>query len=231
MSSPLSSHSAEPHKKSIFGKPVLIGCFGLVAIFTLLLAGGAYWLFTSGKTVISDEIRKEVIAEIERSGLAPEQQAALKAEIDRLTEQFQQGEISIRELIEIIEGLEQSPAMSIVRYYQAEGDPLDRNSITPEQKDAAMLTIRRFIYGVFEERIPDTAIEELMEPFILDRGTDEEYRDLQFRSNISDEEIFAALAKAKRYADEAGIPEDNLSPDIAREIREIIDRILAKHRR
>ncbi|MBD5779279.1 hypothetical protein IEN85_07220 [Pelagicoccus sp. NFK12] len=231
MSSPLSSHSAEPPKKSIFGKPVLIGCIGLVAIFTLLLAGGAYWLFTSGKKVITDEIRKEVIAEIERSGLSGEQQAALKAEIDRLTEEFQQGEISIQELIEIIEGLEQSPAMSVVRYYQIEGDPLDRSSISQEQKDAAMLTIRRFIYGVFEEKIPESAIGELMDPFIIDRGTDENYQDLQFRSNISDEEIFAALAKAKQYADKADIPETDLSPDIAREIREIIDRILEKRKR
>lgn len=231
MSSPLRSHSAAPQKKSIFGKPVLLGCLGLVAIFTLLLAGGAYWLFTSGKKVITDEIRKEVVAEIERSGLSVEQQSALKSEIDRLTEQFQQGEISIQELMEIIEGLEQSPAMSIIRYYQAEGDPLDRASISPEQKQAAMLTLRRFVFGVFEQRIPESAIQDLMDPFILERGTDKDYRDLQFRPNISDEEIFAALKKAQQYADDAGIPKENLSPDIAREIREIVDRILQRRQR
>ncbi|MDQ8184516.1 hypothetical protein [Pelagicoccus sp. SDUM812002] len=228
MSSPLRSHSAAEPKKSIFSRPILIGCVGILALFALLLGGGLYWLFTSGKKVITDEIREQVVSEIERSGLSETQQAALKSEIDRLTEQFQRGEISIKELIEIIEGLEQSPAMSVIRYYQTEGDPLDRSSISPEQRRSAMLTIRRFIYGVFEERISETAIEEIMDPFILNRGTDEEYRDLQFRSDISDEELFAAIATAKQYADEAGIPEENLSPDIAREIREIIDRILKR---
>ncbi len=231
MSSPLLSHSAEPPPKSIFSKPVIVGCIGFLGIFTLLLAGGLYWLFTSGKEVITNEIRDKVIAEIQGSGLSETQQAALKAEIDRLTEQFQKGEITMRELIEIIEGLEQSPAMSVVRYYQMEGDPLDRSSISPEQRQTAILTIRRFIYGVFEERIPDTAIEEIMDPFIQDRGTDKDYGDLQFRTDITDDEIFAALAKAKRYADEAEIPLENLSPDIAHEVREIVDRILEKRRR
>lgn len=226
MSSPLSSHSAAPPKKSFFKRPLFLGCFGIFALFTILLTVGLIWLFGSGKTYITDKIRESVVEEIERSGLSAHHQSALKEEVDRLTEQFQEGEISIQELIRILEGFEQSPAMSVVRYYQIEGDPLDRESISPEQKQAAMLTIRRFIYGVFEESIPDSAIEELMAPFVKSRGSNDDYSDLEFRSDITDEELFSALAKAKSYADEAGISEHNLSPDIAREVREIIDRIL-----
>ncbi len=228
MSSPLSSHSAAPKKKSIFSKPVVFGCFGLLAVLTILLGGGLYWLLTSGKKVITDEIRSAIVTEIKESGLPDSQQADLKTEVDRLTDQFQEGEITLQQLIEILENLEQSPAMSVVRYYKIQGNPLDRDSISPEQRKAALRTIRRFIYGVFEERIPDSAIEELMNPFILDRGTGEDHEDLQFRTDISDEEIFSALAKAKAYADDAGIPDENLSPDVAKEIREIVDRILGK---
>ncbi len=228
MSSPLDSHSAAPPKKSIFSKPLVIGCFGLLAIITLLIGGGVFWLLTSGKKVITDEIRHEVFTKIEESGLPDSQQADIKAEIDRLTDQFQEGEISFQQLIEILEGFEQSPVMSVVSYYQIEGNPLERDSISPEQRKQALRTIHRFIYGVFEERIPDSAIEELMSPFILDRDTGSDHQTLKFRTDIADEEIFAALAKAKAYADEAEIPDENLSPDIANELREIINRILEK---
>lgn len=228
MSSPLSSHSTEPPKKSFYRKPLFIGCFGFFVLFTLVLTIGLFWLFSTGKTYLSDKIREAVVEQIENSELSADHQIALKREVDRLTEQFQKGEISIQELIQILEGIEQSPAMSIIRYYQIEGNPLERSSITPEQKQAALLTIRRFIYGVFEERIPDSAIEQLVEPFILERGHKKDYSDLEFRTDITDEEIFKALDKAKAYADQAGIREENLSPDLAREIREIIDRILSK---
>ncbi len=130
----------------------------------------------------------------------------------------------------ILEGLEQSPAMSVIRYYEAEGDPLDRASISDEERKAALLTIRRFIYGIFEESIPESAIRDLMEPFILPSSRGEGLENLQFRSDISDEELFEALDKAKAYADEAGVPNENLSPDLANEIRDIVDRILSKRR-
>lgn len=224
-SSPLSSHTRE--KKSIFSRPVLVGCLGFLVLTALLIGGGIFWLFTSGKKVITDEIRKEVVAQIENSGLPEAQQAALKSEIDRIAEGFQEGEISFEELMRIVEGLEQSPALSVIKYYEAQGNPLDRPSITDTQREAAMLTIRRFIFGVFEERIPDTAVEDLIDPFILDSSRGEGIENLQFRENITDEEIFAALAKAKQMADDAGIRSTNLSPDIAREVREIVDRILA----
>lgn len=223
MSSPLVSHSASTPKKGIFGRPILLGCLGTLA----LVAIGATWLFTAGKTVVSNKVRESIAAKIEESGLPPEQQAALKVELDRLTDGFQDGKISMEMLIKILEDINQSPAMAIVRYYQANGDPLQRSTITQAQREAAMKTIHRFIFGIFEEKIPESAVEELIDPFILERGKKKNYDDVTFRTDIADEELFDALDKAKAYADAANIPSKDLSPDIASEVREIVDRILA----
>jgi len=223
-SSPLSSHTRE--KKRSFGKPLLIGCFGLLVLVALLVGGGTFWVFTKGKPVVSSWVREKIVDEIKSTGLSETQQAALTSEIDRVTEAFKQGEISFEDLMRILEGLEQSPALSALKYYKAQGNPLDRPTITDAQREAAMLTIRRFIFGVFDERIPDTAVEDLIDPFILDSSRGKGIDELEFRSDITDDELFAALAKAKTLSDDAGIPEHNLSPDIAREVREIINRIL-----
>ncbi|MBK1875382.1 hypothetical protein [Pelagicoccus mobilis] len=223
-SSPLSSHSRE--RKSFYKRPLFVGCLGFLVLVALLIGGGIFWLINSGKTVITNEIRKEIVEEIENSGLPEAQQAALKSEIDRITEGFQEGDITFEELMQIIESLEQSPALSVIKYYEAEGNPLERPSITDAQRESAMLTIRRFVFGVFEKRIPDTAVEDILEPFILDSSRGDGIENLEFRTDITDEELFAALAKAKQMADDAGIRRENLSPDIAREVREIVDRIL-----
>lgn len=223
--SPLESASSEPQKKGLFGRPILLGCLGFLAILALAIGVGTYWLFTSGKTVISNEIRKEVVKQVEAAKLPIDQQSTLRAEIDRLTEGFQNGEISIKELVLIAEAIDQSPVGSIMRYYGADGNPIDLATISDEEKEAAMITIRRFVYGVFQDKIPESALDDLVNPFITDRGNGD-YDDIRFRTDITDEELLAALAKAKQMADDAEIETDDLRPDLAAEVKEIVDRIL-----
>lgn len=225
ITSPLSPKSRDNQRKT---RPWLIGCLGFTVIVLFTFGVGLYWFFTSGKKVITDEVRGKIVEKIEASGLPFEQQAALKAEIERISDAFKSGDISIKELVMILEEFEQSPVMSVVRYYEVQGDPLARDSISAEERNKAMLTIRRFIYGVFTESIPESAVEDLMEPFILDSSKGEGVEKLKFRENIADEEIFAALDKAEALADEADIPTENLSPDIANEVREIVNRILKR---
>lgn len=224
-SSPLSSNTDK--KKSKLARPLLFGCLGIFIITALFVGGVTIWLFNSGKEYISDEVRDAIVSEIEGSGLPDSQQAALRGEIDRITDGFKQGEINFEDLMRIVEGIEQSPALSIIKYYEAEGNPLERASITDEQRSAAMHTLRRFVYGVFEEKIPDTAVEDLLDPFVVESSRGKGLDDIEFRTDITDEEIFAALSQAQQMADGAGISNSNLSPDIAREVREVVDRILA----
>lgn len=226
-SSPLSSHSQPSEKKSSLKRPLLFGCLGILVVLALMIGGGIYWLTTSGKVFISDWARDGIMEHIEKSELPKEQQAALKVEIDRVAKGFQDGEIDFEELLRIIEGIEQSPAINVIKYYEAQGNPLDRPSITDAQRKAAMLTIKRFIYGVFEDQIPETAVEDIIDPFILDSSRGKGLDELQFRTDVSDEEIFAALEKAQKLADDAGVGHSNLTPDIARAVRGVVDRILA----
>ena len=224
-SSPLSSHT--PKKKSFFTRPLFLGCLGFLILLALLIGGGVVWLVTSGKETVSNWARDEIVKQIEDFGLPAAQQTALVSEIDRLTDGFLEGEITLKDLVQIQEHIDQSPALNILKYYEAEGNPLERPSITDAQREDAMLTIRRFVFGVFEDRIPDTAIEDLIDPFILASSTGKSLDELQFRTDISDEELFAALSKAQKLADDAGIRKSNLTPDIAREVRSVVDRILA----
>lgn len=229
MSDPLSAAPYQPQKKSIFKRPLFVGCLGIILITLLVLGVGLYWLFTSGKTVITDEIRKEIISEINSSDLPPSQQTALTAEIDRITEGFQSGDISMKQMLLIMENLDQSPAMRLLALSKAKGDPLANREITPEEKEKALRIVQRFVYGVFEERIPESALDELVNPLLENPKIDNNFEDLEFRSNISDEELKAALLKAKDYADRAGIQDTNIDPDIAKEVREVVDRILSQN--
>ena len=77
-SSPLESHAKT--KKSIFSRPLLVGCLGFMALGALLIGGGIVWLVTSGKKVITDGIRNEIVTQIEDPGLPTQQQEALKGD-------------------------------------------------------------------------------------------------------------------------------------------------------
>lgn len=222
---PTEAHSARPPKRGLLQRPILLSFLIISALFAIALSIGLYWLATAGKTVISNEIRKEIVAKVQSSPLPYEQQAALEAEVDRVTDGFQNGQISLKQMILIAEALDDSPVGSIARYYRANGDPLQQSSLSPEEKEAAMQTILRFVHGVFEELIPETVLEDLIKPFVQDGGSDD-YQDLRFRPDITDAELRAALDEAKTYADAAGIETTMASPNLAAEVREIVDRIL-----
>ncbi|EDY82926.1 hypothetical protein VDG1235_2549 [Verrucomicrobiia bacterium DG1235] len=228
MTDPLSAHPSRPQKKSIFSRPLLVGCFGFILLAVLLIGGGLLWLFTTGKTVITDKIREEIIAEIETADLGGEQRSALITEINRITEGFQSGEISMKQMVLIADELGQSPAMRIIQLTGSENDPLADRDIAPDEKADAMLTINRFVYGVFEERIPESAMDDVINPLLAGNNESEEYDQMKFRSDITDAELRSALRKAKDYADRANIGIANIEPDIAREVRETVDRILAE---
>ena len=157
--------------------------------------------------------------------LEESQQQALTHEIDRVTSGFRNGEISYGQLGDIAEKLSQDPAFDCLKMYGAE-DRISRNTnFSSEEKRSAELIIRRYVYGVLEGAIPSETLHELLDPLLEDPGNSNEFG---FRSDISDEELRSAIAKAKVYADAAGIGETNISPDFASHIRKVIDEVVGK---
>lgn len=196
---------------------------GLIIIVMLAIGALIFWLFTSGKTVISNAFREEIIAQVETSSLPHDQKDELIDQVNRVTDGFQEGDISLKQLTLIVEQLAESPSMSVLKIESAEGDPIASSGLSADEKTAARVTINRFVYGVFEERIPSTALDELIDPLLEQPSEREEWR---FRSDISDAELRAALGQAKAYADDAEIGYVNLDPDVSGEVTEVIDRIL-----
>lgn len=224
MSDISTSPNSQPKKKSLFKRPLFLGCFGLLVVTLLVIGGFIIWLFVSGKTVISNTFRDEIIAEVESSDLPLDQKEDLIEQVNRVTDGFQEGDVSLKELTLIIEQLAESPAMSVLKIESADGDPIASSNFSSDEKAAAHQTINRFVYGVFEERIPASAINELIDPLLLQPSKREDWK---FRSDISEEELRTTIEQAKRYADDAGIGNANLSPDVAGEVSEVIDRVLS----
>lgn len=212
-------------EKSGCGKPALFGCLGIAVLFFVVAAGGVYWFMTKGKVLITESARESIVAEIRGSDLPQAQQQELITEIDRLAGGFASGEIGLKEMAVIMDEIGDSSLMTTIKLYGAQGDPLASSELSPEEREAAMTTLKRFAFGVFEERIPESAIQEIIDPLLVDPSDPESMR---FRSDISPEELEAALAQAEAYADRAGISETDIEPDLARELRRIVDRVLQR---
>jgi len=201
-------------------KAIIVGCL----LVLLLLGSGILWLYTAGKPVVASALRDQIAKQIDSSGLSDRQKAGLIREVDRLADGFTAGEISLTDLIVITDELNSSTAMSALRTAAAKGDPIKASQLSPSEKREAYGVIDRFVHGLFEDRIPASAIDEILTPLLATSG---KFGEQEFRSDLTDAELRAALAKAKSYADQAGVGEARIEPDVAGEVREIVDGILS----
>lgn len=215
----------EPAPKEKSGwRGCLIGCLITAAILGLIAVIGIWWVANNIKDLAVSVGTKVIEAGIEESGLPDQEKAELKVELKRLGDGFADGSISNEQMLRVVEGLAQSPLLSMFMVSAIETHYVVNSGLTDEEKTDATLTLRRFARGLMGKQIGQDDLDEVLS-HIADRDAD---GDLQIREKVSDEDLRAFLADAKQKADDAEIPVDLEPVDPSDELKNIIDTALAE---
>jgi hypothetical protein len=101
---------------------------------------------------------------------------------------------------------------------------LAASGLSAEEKAAGMVSLQRFIRGTVDDKIKQPGIDAAMSHVAVRNPAGGEWK---LKQPLTDEELRAFFAEAKKQADEAGIPEQPEKVDPSEEVRKIVDEALS----
>jgi hypothetical protein len=171
-----------------------------------------------------DATRQGVVAALEHSGLTDEQRSAILAEVDALGDRFKSGDIPVRSMMDVMERVAQSPILPVAAVIAAQRRYIEPSTLAPEEKAQAELALQRLARGYHERKISLEALEDALDEIVVRTG--EHNWHMREPSSVSDKDLRQLIEEAAAAADEAGIPVEPFTIDIAAELRQAIDRAL-----
>lgn len=212
----------EPERKRNWWKTCLIGCMGVLAVAVVLAVVVGFWASRHWRGWFAGVGSQVINQMVDSSDLPPQEKVEVKAQVDRLGRAFGEGQISNEQFSAIAKKLVESPLMPSIVVMAVERKYFDRSKLSDEEKAEGRRSLQRFARGVFDDKIKEKGIDEVM-AHVADRKADGQW---QLRADVSDEELRAALSEAKSQADAADIPEAPENVDPSDEIKRIIDESL-----
>lgn len=209
----------EPSKRRNKWAPCLIGCLIVIVGGILLAALVAFWISRNWRGPAAAVAEQALNEGINQSDLPPQERQEVKAEAKRAIDAFRDGQMTLEQLGKIVEGITQSPLLTLFVVTAIEKQYLDQSGLTDEEKADGRRSLQRFVRGAADKKIEQKGIDAVM-AHIADRQPDGSW---QIRQKVSDKDLRAALKEAKAQADAAGIPEEPEEFDPSDELRKIID--------
>ena len=201
----------------------LLGC-GVVALLIIVAVGiGVWYVTTNIRSIASDVIGAVVTNSVEQSKLPEDQKARIIARIAQVKEDFKAGRITDQQAEQVFENLMESPLLPLgaVEFY--EEHYIKSSELSDEEKQAAVRSLERFARGIAEEKTEKQAVDEVIAP-ISEAQSDGERK---LKENPTPDELRAMVKLAKAHADEANIPDEPFTVNVADELDRAIDAGLA----
>ncbi len=208
--------------KNIWVPACLVGCLLMCVVGGLLCAGTVWYVYSNAKRIASNLARDAIVGTVEQSDLDQEEKQAIIAQVDRVVDQYQAGEISTEDLGRIMEELAESPLMGAILIRSVELKYIEPSGLGESEKEDARLTLQRVLRGLYEKQLTTDDLEPAMDHV--------SYRDSQgnrqLKNRISDDELRDFLTACQEQADAAEIPDEPYEVQISQEIQRAIDRAL-----
>ncbi len=201
---------------------LISGCLGGMALALLLFAAGMFLVWRFGKPVITEAVAEGLTQTIQQSSMKEEDKTGLIHEVHRVRDAFQGGRISLENIQRIVESIGDSPAIIVGSLYAANDLLVQPSGLTDDEKAAAWRTLQRVARGYHEGKISDEDLEDVVEPLSDQDGNG----NVRFSNDVNDEDLRAALEKAKALADQAEVPDEDFEIDVVGEVRQIVDQVL-----
>lgn len=201
---------------------IALGCLGIVVVSIVLCAGGVWWAKNNAGKLVANIARQAIVAGIEASELDAQEKKEVTAQIDRVVNAYASGKLTNDELQKLMQELEDSPVLMLIQIFGIEKTYLEPSGLTAEEKQAGKRTIQRVFRGIFDKKIEANQMQELMPQSMKDRMQG----DKSGGAKPTDDELKEYLAKLKKLADDAEIPDEDFKIDVSDELKKDIDKVL-----
>jgi len=203
---------------------VLKGCLIAVAIMLVLVVGLGIFVAMTWRGFVAGTLKTASIQAISESSLPQDQKDRLTTRMTGLADDFKSGTLSFEQIAQIMQSIERSPLIPLAIVYAASAAHVEPSALTTEEKAAAQRSIGRFARGIVEEKIPATAMDDVLAS-VATRRTNGQF---ELKQAVTIDELKTFIAAAKAQADDAKIPDEDFQIDIATEVDKVIDRGLKK---
>ena len=190
-----------------------------VVLFVLALLI-AFWVFRNWRNWTAEFSTQMIRQGMAESQLDPKEQEEIMVQVGRVTTAFKENTISGEQLGALAEKLMKSPLFSLMMTMAIEKQYLAKSGLSEQEKTDGAVALQRFIRGTVDEKIKQPGIDAAM-VHVATRNPNG--GDWQLKNQLTDEELRAFFAEAKKQADEAGVAEQPEEVDPSEEVRKIVD--------
>jgi hypothetical protein len=202
------------------------GCLIAIIVVVLLIVGGGIYVAKNFKSWAAAGITAAMSMMIEQSELPDEEKSEIVEIINQVKEEYLADDISLEELVKILEAMADCPAIAMGIVVQFEGSYMESSNLSDGEKNDAKLALNRFAQGLTSGVIGWEEIEGIVAP-ISETSAEGEIT-LKEPGSVTDDEIREVLVAVKLAVDRAGIPEQLLEIDISESFRQTIEQALAR---
>jgi len=201
----------------------LVGClivFVVLAVIAILIG---VWVARNARNWAATGVTEVVREAMKDSQLPAQEQQEIMIQVDRVATAFREKKISIEQLGGLAERFGKSPLMSLIVTSTIGKHYFAQSGLSAEEKEQGNVALQRFIRGKIDEKIDDAGVDAAM-AHIATRDANNNW---ELRDKLTDDQLRAFIAEAKKQADAAGIPEQPTDIDPSEEVRKIVDQALA----
>ncbi len=202
---------------------VLKGCLIAVFIVIALLVVGIVIVVMNWRGWFASAASAGVEAMVNASYLPATEKQETMVHVNQLMDDFRDGNVTMGDLERVLNELERSPVFPVGATMWFEQAYVTPSAMPDEEKADARRTLDRFARGLYEEKIPLRASDDVLAPMMETTPDGDE----QLKENPTIDDIRAALANMQQRADDANIPDESFEIDISDEVKNAIDRALA----
>jgi len=200
----------------------VIGCGCLTLIILGVVAG--YFVVTNIRRLAANTARTVAVSAIRNSEMPKATQDGLIQQVDRVTEAYKRKEISLKQVVAVMEGLAKSPIIPMALIHATDVKYVQLSGLSVEEKKRGSIELQRFGRGVVEDKIKKEEIEAVLDYISVKKGKKER----QLKDKLTDEEVRAFLTKVKETADAHQIPDEPYKIDPVAEFKKVVDAALEK---
>jgi hypothetical protein len=220
---PHSFQVEEPPRKRSFWQTCLIGCLGTLAVAIVLAVIAGFWISQHWRAWFAGLGSQVINQAVDASDMPPKEKVEVKEQVERVTKGFREGQITNEQAARIFQKVVESPLMPMFVVMAVDRQYFNRSGLSEEEKKQGRTTLQRFARGVFDKKIDEKGIDSVMSHVADRKGNNGGW---ELRSQVSDEDLRAALVEAKARADAAGMPAEPANVDPSDEVKRIIDESL-----
>jgi len=224
-----------PHHARAGG--VAKGCLIAFAIVAALAIIAVIIFLTQWKKVAAAGVMAGTTAIVQQSSLPQDQKDTIIARMETVSSEFKSGAITTEQFGKVLEAIAEGPIMSLGMIQGVQDSVLAPSALTDEEKEAGTRALQRLSRGVVEGKFTNNDVQAALDP-VMEQTADGQPRiktptstpgggvnaDVQANGAPTTEDVKAMIAKARKAADDAAIPDEPYAVDFVAEL----DKAIAK---